>query len=58
MKYTIIKLCCKDCKHFESVYFTDDDYIDYISRLKDYADYYFLVFSNNKFFTEFEGWDI
>lgn len=57
-KFVIIQLCCFNCSHFEDIYFTNDDYIDFISSLEDYIDYSYIVYRDEKHFMLFNGDDI
>lgn len=59
MKYIIIKLCCFDCSVFENIYFTNDNYCDFITNIVGYKDYdYYIYNSDGKFITILGGYDL
>lgn len=59
MDYVIIKLCCFDCRTFYKVYFTDKNYYEFITFLKDYEQYVYKVYNTmGVFITDISGLDL
>lgn len=53
--FTIIQLCCIDCRHFEKVYFTNFNFIDFIRSLDNYKDFYYIIYDDQILCNEIDG---
>lgn len=58
MDFVIIQICCFSCKRFENIYFTDENYLDFITSLDEYTGFSYIVYHKGRKLYEFDGWDL
>lgn len=53
--FTIVQLCCDDCRHFSGIYFVDNRPLTFISNLHNCTEYTYLIYCNGCLVDHFDG---